>query len=125
MLFVKLRQYGGAGRKHAALRTHQMRWMPSEIDGIEIKLLYEDPPFPDTTRLERWSAGTPPVEHFADGGFELFVLDGELRDESGSYPAGSWLRLPAEGSHTAHTEGGCVLYRKTGALPHLRSHSRQ
>ena len=121
LIFVKLRQYDGAGRKHVALRTHQMRWMPSGIDGIEIKPLYADPTFADSTRLERWLAGTSPGKHFADGGFELFVLDGELRDETGSYPAGSWLRLPAGASHTAHTESGCVLYRKTGALPNLQS----
>jgi anti-sigma factor ChrR (cupin superfamily) len=96
-----------------------MGWMPNGTEGIEIKSLYENPSFPDATRLERWSAGTSLGEYDAEDGFELFVLEGEFRDENGSYPVGSWLRLPAGSSHTPHTEGGCVLYRKTGALPHL------
>ena len=70
LLFVKLRQYEGAGRKHVALRTHQIRWMPSGIDGSEIKPLYADPTFAESTRLERWLAGTSPGKHFADGGFD-------------------------------------------------------
>ena len=121
VIFVKLRQYKGVGRKHIAMRVPPMPWTPSGVDGIEIKTLYDEPAFPDTTRLERWAAGASPGKQRAGDGFEVLILEGELRDEDGLYPAGSWLRLPAGASHEPHSPDGCVLYRKSGALLQLDS----
>jgi anti-sigma factor ChrR (cupin superfamily) len=120
VIFVKLRQYAGAGRQHVALRTDEMPWQAGFERGIERKELYMSPAFPDATRLERWSPGAGPLSREFPGGAEILVLDGELEDDDGRYGKLSWLRLPPGSSHRPRTKSGCLLYVKTGALPALR-----
>ena len=121
VIFVKLRQYEGSGRQHVAIRVDDIPWRSTEIPGIETKTLFEDAAFPEITQLERWVAGCTPGEQSAGNGFEIFILEGSLQDEVGTYRQGSWLRLPARASHVPHSTEGCVLYRKYGAVSLLQS----
>ena len=121
LLFVKLRQYEGPGRKHVALRVDDMPWQTTETPGIETKTLYDESMFADTVGLERWAPGSLAGEQSAGDGFEILILEGSLQDECGTYSQGSWLRLPAGASHTPHSPQGCVLYRKSGAVARLDS----
>ncbi len=121
LIFVKLRQYDGRGRKHVAMHIDDVPLQAGGTRGLETKTLYGDPAFPETTILERWAAGSAPGEQSAGAGFEILILEGSLQDEIGTYDPGSWLRLPAGASHVPRTPEGCVLYRKSGALPSLRS----
>ncbi len=121
LLFVKLRQYDGPGRKHVALRVDDVPWQATETPGIEIKTLYDESMFAETTRLERWAPGSIAGEQAAGDGFEILILEGSLQDGDGTYSQGSWLRLPAGASHTPHSPQGCVLYRKSSAMPGLAS----
>jgi len=41
----------------------------------------------------------PGTEHPHSGGKEIYVMRGEIRDEDGSYPAGTWLRRPPGSQH--------------------------
>jgi anti-sigma factor ChrR (cupin superfamily) len=120
-IFVKLRQYAGATREHVVLDVDSRPWKPSRDPGIEIKMLYEHPGFPDTTRLERWVSGTVAPLRRSEGGSEILVLEGALDDERGRHAELSWLRIPDGAEHRAKSAQGCVLYRKDGALPGLRS----
>jgi len=121
LLFVKLRQAPGAGRRHVALRADALAWQASDRSGIARKTLYEQAGFRDVTRLERWSPGTAPGEIVHADGVEMLVLDGALEDEAGRYGAWTWLRLPVGHRHRPRTRSGCVLYVKSGGLPGLRS----
>lgn len=121
LIFVKLRQYGGSGRRHVALCTHELPWKSGPHSGIELKLLYSEAGFPDEMRLERWAPGATPGTVSYEGGAEILVLRGRLEDEQGSYDKLSWLRLPAGATHTPVSPNGCELYLKTGAVPSLRS----
>lgn len=121
ILFVKLRQYAGEGRRHVAFFTPEQRWRSSPHAEIEIQELYSHPAFPDSTCLERWGPGASPGESSYEGGVEILVLKGALEDEHGTYPKLSWLRLPVGASHTPISRAGCELYVKRGALPALRS----
>ena len=121
VLFVKLRQYAGTGRRHVVLDTNALPWEPTSQGSIEAKTLYADESFADTTRLERWIPGAVPGELHHATGAEMLVLDGSFQDEHGAYPKGSWLRLPAGAHHRPVSAGGCVLYVKRGALASLRS----
>ncbi|TDJ08638.1 MAG: anti-sigma factor [Deltaproteobacteria bacterium] len=121
LIFVKLRQYGGRGRRHVALCTHELPWKSGPHAGIELKLLYSEAGFPDEMRLERWAPGATPGTVSYEGGAEILVLRGRLEDEQGSYDKLSWLRLPAGATHTPVSPNGCELYLKTGAVPSLRS----
>ena len=121
LLFVKLRQYAGTGRHHVALCTHDAAWTPGDHSGVEQKMLYAHPEFPDVTRLERWAPGTAMEMSDRAEGAEIFALEGSLEDDSGTYDSLSWLRIPAGKAHRVATRDGCVLYVKTGALGLLRS----
>jgi len=45
--------------------------------------------------LYQWKSGTQiPTPKNLDGGAEMFVLKGCIRDSKGEYPAGTWLRTP-------------------------------
>jgi len=118
MLFVKLRQFPGAGRQHIVLDTPRAAWRPSDEEGVDVKHLYQQPGFSDRVRLERWTPGSAHQRTYADGA-ELFVVEGELADELGVYPALSWLRFPVGSRHRAKTDGGCTLYVKEGGLAYL------
>lgn len=47
-------------------------------------------------------------------GVEIFVIDGVLEDEQGSYPKHTWLRDAPGSKHRFKTLDGCVFYLKTG-----------
>lgn len=118
LLWVKLRQYSGSGRRHVAIDTNEMPWQPID-HGAHRKTLYDDPGFEDRVTLERWPTGySPDVVDYSDGA-ELFVIDGGFEDEYGHYQAGSWLRLPADSRHAPHSKTGCTLYIKRGGLSQL------
>ena len=119
VLFVKLRQFPGRDRERVAIATPLLRWRPGATPGIEVKPLYAQPGFTDSTRLERWAAGARRGRVTYVAGAELFVLEGELEDEAGRYGAGTWLRFPVGAQHSPVTARGCVLYIKEGGLGYL------
>ena len=87
--------------------------------GVKIPTKYEQPGFSEVIRLEKWS---PAVDlgtvHYAQGS-EIYVLDGEFADESGTYGAGCWLRFPLDSKHHPRSAGGCTLYIKRSGLTYL------
>jgi anti-sigma factor ChrR (cupin superfamily) len=120
VLFVKLRQFPGLDRRRVALDTRAMPWQTGNIAGVETKSLYLQAGYSDSVTLERWSAGSEAGRREYPGGAEFFVLAGEFADEAGSYPTGTWLRLPAGASHAPVTATGCTLYIKRGGHQYLR-----
>ncbi len=121
LIFVKLRQYGGDGRTHVCVDVESIPWQSTEIGGVEVRPLYSDEKFPDQTRLERWAPGAGPGERSYPGGVEIFVIEGAFEDAQGSYPTGTWLRLPDGAWHRPSSAPGCLLYVKTGGVSSLRS----
>ncbi|MFG1490632.1 cupin domain-containing protein, partial [Oceanospirillum sp. HFRX-1_2] len=45
-------------------------------------------------------------------GEEIFVLEGVFSDESGDYPAGSYLRNPPGSRHAPFSKEGCTIFVK-------------
>jgi anti-sigma factor ChrR (cupin superfamily) len=121
VIFVKLRQYGGAGRAYIELHTRETAWSPTAEPGVEVKVLHADPRFPDQARLERFAAGAGPGPRRYPGGAEIFVIEGALEDEQGRYGRYTWLRLPPGASHAPRSETGAVAYVKAGGVASLRS----
>jgi anti-sigma factor ChrR (cupin superfamily) len=119
VLFVKLRQFPGRDRMHVALATPMLAWQPGAKPGIEVKPLYAQAGFTDSTRLERWAASTDAGSLSYAGGAEIFVLEGDFEDETGRFGAGTWLRLPVGARHSPVTASGCLLYIKEGGLLYL------
>jgi anti-sigma factor ChrR (cupin superfamily) len=121
LLFVKLRQAAGATRRHVEMKTDQLDWSETAIDGVHRKELAAQLEFPDSTWIERWRPGLGLGERVLAGGAEYLVLGGSFSDDAGEYRKGSWLRIPEGGAHRPSTREGCELYVKYDGLANLRS----
>lgn len=117
VIFVKLRQYAGARRDHVVVDTRAAVWTPGPVPGVDVLPLYEHACYPETMALMHFSAGAGLARHACPGGTEVFVLDGALQDDAGTYPTGAWLRLPDGAAFAPRSAGGCTLYVKRGHLP--------
>ncbi len=121
LLFVKLRQFPGAERRHVVTDTLATEWRSSVRPGVHWKKLYAQEPFSDHMRLERWAQpGEIGVLNFPQGA-ELFVLSGEFSDGEGRYEQHSWLRLPPGTALSPEGDTACELYIKEGGFPYLRA----
>jgi anti-sigma factor ChrR (cupin superfamily) len=66
--------------------------------------------------VSRFAPGARVPHHAHPGGEELFVLEGEIRDELGSYPAGTWIRQPHGSEHAPFSEKGALVLVRRGYL---------
>ncbi len=120
LLFVKLRQYAGAGRAYRKTALADLPWQASGRAGVDEKVLDAGPGVPEVTRIERWRPRAAPGALACPGGLELFVLEGALEDSGGRFERGAWLRLPDGDTLDAHSRDGCTLYVKAGGVASLR-----
>ncbi|EAQ65458.1 hypothetical protein MED121_22342 [Marinomonas sp. MED121] len=65
-----------------------------------------------TTSIVKYEANAHFASHPHPKGEEIFVLEGTFSDEHGDYPAGSYLRNPANTQHSPHSVTGCTLFVK-------------
>jgi anti-sigma factor ChrR (cupin superfamily) len=114
-IFVKLRQFDAADIAHVVIDTSSATWHEDKARGMLVLPLHAFGE--ERVALERWPAGARIAMHEHVGGEEMLVLEGELRDEEGRYPAGTWMRSPHRSRHAPSTEEGCVVYVKSGHLP--------
>lgn len=121
ILFVKLRQFPGADRRHVALQTAEEPWHRSVRKNVSRKNLYAQEPYSDHMRLEAWDAPAESGELNFPQGAELLVLRGYFEDRLGRYGTGTWLRIPAGESLAPTSNDYCELYIKEGGFPYLIS----
>lgn len=114
-IFVKLRQFAPGDDEHKVLRPTDLLFRPGLLDGLEVVPLHQFGG--EQAALVRWRPGTAFRTHRHWGGEEILVLEGVFEDESGIYPAGSWIRSPHGSEHNPFSRAGCLLYVKTGHLP--------
>jgi len=60
----------------------------------------------------RFAPGHSFSAHTHGGGEEYLVLEGVFQDESGDYPAGTYVRNPPQTRHRPESEGGCTIFVK-------------
>jgi anti-sigma factor ChrR (cupin superfamily) len=114
LILVKLHQFQQGDDKHVVIDTKTAEWQPDQ-DGLEVMPLHD---FKDEhVALERWSAGKCLDRHVHMGGEEVYVIEGELIDEYGRYPSGTWIRSPHLSAHQPYVEQDTLLWVKTGHLP--------
>ena len=96
-----------------SLTRDQLRWFEGRLTGIGVAQL-------STTHhhlsLVSWQPNTYTQPHTHPYGEEIFVLSGELRDERGRYPAGSWLRFYPGSSHAPFVEINTLILLRNGHL---------
>jgi anti-sigma factor ChrR (cupin superfamily) len=98
----------------AVMRTAEMDWQPSPSAGVWRKRL-------ELAGGEESGRVTSVVRYAADGEFaahahpegeEFLVLDGTFSDETGDFPAGSYVLNPPGSRHAPFSRGGCTLFVK-------------
>ncbi len=113
-ILVKLRQMEPQDQQRVVISTTQVKWLPGEVPGLQVMPLHRYQT--EQVALMKLAAGItlPSNEH--NGGEEIFVLEGVLKDEQGIYPKGTWLRNPPGYVHTLSSDEDCLIYRKIGHL---------
>jgi len=113
-ILVKLWQMDPEDRDRIAIDTTQTPWLPGLVRGLEVMPLHAFGT--EQVALVRWAAGTTFQKHQLWGGEEIFVLNGMLTDEFGTYPQGTWLRNPPGSTHAPSSHEGALILVKTGHL---------
>lgn len=95
------------------LRDDEIKWQQGGAEGMRVAYLLES--F-HTFMLVSWSIGTHVPFHDHPLGEEIFVLSGELKDQRGSYPAGTWQRLHSGPGHSPYVDTPTVVLLRNGHL---------
>ena len=103
--------------QRVVLNHHDLDWVASPQAGVERRMLDRiGGEVAKATTIVRYLPGAKFESHTHEFGEEILVLDGVFSDESGSYPAGTYLMNPPGSSHAPRSETGCILFVK---LRHL------
>jgi anti-sigma factor ChrR (cupin superfamily) len=99
------------------LNHHDLPWVISPEPGVQRRMLDRvGDEVARATSIVRYEAGTRFASHSHDLGEEILVLEGVFSDETGDYPAGSYIMNPPGSSHAPFSKSGCLLFVK---LRHL------
>jgi anti-sigma factor ChrR (cupin superfamily) len=97
----------------AVVHAASMDWVQSPTKGVERRMLFRiGDEKARATSIVRYAPGSLFPRHGHPGGEEILVLDGVFQDESGDYPAGSYMRNPPGSGHTPGSAPGCVIFVK-------------
>ncbi len=103
--------------KRVVLNHHDLPWVASPSLGVERRMLdRQGGELAKATSIVRYQAGARFPSHTHEFGEEIFVLSGKFSDETGDYPAGTYIMNPPGSSHAPFSEHGCTLLVK---LRHL------
>ncbi len=88
LILVKLHQFQLNDSTHLCIDTDSADWEGSP-DGVRMLQLHEY-----NGELVRLISFPASAAYSVQGAAEIYVIRGELRDEQGVYPAGTWVRNP-------------------------------
>ena len=99
--------------QRAIVRPGDVDWVASPMPGVERQMLDRiGEEVARATSIVRYAPQSYFSEHEHGGGEEFFVLDGVFSDETGDYPAGTYVRNPIGSRHTPHSDEGCTIFVK-------------
>jgi anti-sigma factor ChrR (cupin superfamily) len=113
-LFVRLRQHPGPAVRRSVVDAESIAWHVRRGGGSAEKPLVRRQDGQGRTSLIRIDPAGRVARHGHPFGEEAFVLEGELVDEHGRYPAGTWIRNPVGSAHAPRSDGGCFFLLSTG-----------
>lgn len=117
LLLVRLRQMAADEQDRLVVATQGGNWQ-GDPAGPQRQPLFSSEATGEWVALARYAPGARLAHHPHPAGEELFVVEGELVDEHGRYPAGTWIRQPPGSDHAPHSETGCVVLVRAG---HMRA----
>lgn len=105
--------------RRVTVDTEQMDWTPSPGGHVLRKRLHlvGRAEAGQVTSLVQYLPGAEFPEHDHPEGEEILVLEGIFSDETGDYPAGSYLLNPEGFSHRPFSREGCLLFVKLRQYP--------
>ena len=120
IILVKLWQFDPDDRTPVRLETHDMSSQPASGRlGVSEIILFEDRH--EQVRLETWAPDAS-ISLDADGGCEVFVLEGGFTEAGEDFGPWGWLRLPVGAPLEAKAgPDGTRVWIKTGHLPHAKA----
>jgi hypothetical protein len=90
-----------------------MDWVPSPAKGVERRMLFRvGDEKARATSIVRYAPNSRFARHGHPGGEEFIVLEGVFEDETGKFPAGTYVRNPPGSGHAPGSEMGCVIFVK-------------
>ena len=113
VLLVKLHQFQQQDQQRIHIDTKNTPWL--EGNG-NLKVMPLHSFGTESTALVLWPAGEKFQPHVHIAGEEIYVISGELIDEQGRYPAGSWIRSPHMSRHNPYVEQETLILVKVGHL---------
>lgn len=97
----------------AAVHAAKLDWIPSPTPGIERRMLFRiGAEKARATSIVRYAPNSRFPYHRHPGGEEILVIDGTFQDETGAFPAGSYIRNPPGTGHEPGSDEGCVIFVK-------------
>ncbi len=118
-ILIKKRGGGVTGESIALDTNDRANWAAWGGRGSEKAQLYDPSTLPEASWVGFMLPNLTIPEHDHVGGEEVFILEGELRDETGLFGPGAWMRFPIGLRHTpASLAEGCrMLVRENDARP--------
>jgi anti-sigma factor ChrR (cupin superfamily) len=97
--------------------TGDKDWVASPMPGVWRKpLAREEAERGHATSIVRYEPGARFSQHDHPKGEEILVLEGVFSDETGDYPAGTWIRSPHLSKHFPYAEQDTLIWVKVGHL---------
>lgn len=104
--------------RRVVMDTAAMEWQASPSPSVWRKRLdHRGGEKSRVTSVVRYDAGSHFPAHGHPDGEEILVLSGTFSDQSGDYPAGSFLLNPEGFEHAPFSEPGCVIFVKLRQYP--------
>ena len=99
--------------KIAVVEPTEDAWVRSPESGVDRLMLDRiGDEVARATSIVRYAPGSSFAEHSHAKGEEFLVLEGVFSDESGDYPAGTYVRNPPGSSHAPFSKEGCRIFVK-------------
>ena len=99
--------------RRAIVSAAKQEWRTSPESGVDRLMLDRvGDEVARATSVVRYRPGSRFASHAHAKGEEFLVLDGTFSDETGDYPAGTYVRNPPGSSHAPFSEHGCRILVK-------------
>lgn len=108
--------YRDASLRNSGLETwasNELDWQAGAVRGMAVAPLSR---LHHRVALVSWQPGTRAPAHSHPFGEEILVLRGALRDERGTYSAGSWLRFLPGSGHAPYADEKTMILLRNGHL---------
>ncbi len=87
----------------------ELPWKPTQCEGVEMKILFQDEDRGLLTALFRWAPGASLPLHEHIDIEQTYVLEGSIVDDEGEVTAGNFVWRPIGNRHAAVSPNGALI----------------